>query len=86
MVREEVMEIYTVSQARDNLFNLIDYVAESHDLVSISGKRNKAFLISEDDYNAMKETMYLMSVPGMRESILEGHAEPLKDSASSLNW
>jgi antitoxin YefM len=80
------MEIYTASQARENLYNLIDHVAEIHDFACITGKRNNAILLSEKDFNAMQETLYLLSVPGMRESIQKGRKESVKKCSDKLDW
>lgn len=59
----------TATEARSNLYRLIDETAESHQPIVITGKRNKAVLVSEEDWSAIH---YLLSVPGMRESIREG--------------
>lgn len=50
----------------------------------ISGKRANAVLISADDWSAIQETLYLLAVPGMRESIKQGMAEPLAKSAKKI--
>ncbi|MDZ4098167.1 MAG: type II toxin-antitoxin system Phd/YefM family antitoxin, partial [Methylophilaceae bacterium] len=76
----------TASEARANLYRLIDQTAESHEPIIISGKRKNAVLISADDWSAIQETLYLLAVPGMRESIKAGMAEPLAESAKELNW
>ena len=80
------MAIVNVTTARANLYNLIDELERSHEPVIISGKRNNAVLISEDDWNAIQETLYLCSIPGMRESIIEASKEPLEDSVKELDW
>jgi len=66
------MSTLTASEARANLYRLIDEAAESHIPIRITGKRNSAVLVSESDWASVQETMYLLSVPGMRESIKEG--------------
>lgn len=76
----------TASQARASLYRLIDQTSESHQPIVISGKRSSAVLISADDWAAIQETLYLLSIPGMRESIKKGMAEPLDKSAKGLNW
>ncbi|ALO38238.1 type II toxin-antitoxin system Phd/YefM family antitoxin [Alcaligenes faecalis] len=76
----------TATEARANLYRLIDQTAESHQPIRIAGKRSSAVLISEADWEAIQETLYLSSIPGMRESIKEGMAEPLEDSATELDW
>lgn len=76
----------TATEARANLYRLIDQTAESHQPIRIAGKRTSAVLISETDWDAIQETLYLASVPGMRESIKEGMAEPLEKSTKELDW
>jgi len=78
--------LVTASQARAGLYRLIDETAESHQPIMISGKRSNAVLVSADDWQAIQETLYLLSVPGMRESIKKGMAEPLSKSAKRLIW
>ena len=80
------MPTITASEARANLYRLIDEAAASHQPVLISGKRNKAVLIAEEDWQAVQETLFLLSVPGMRESIREGMAEPIEKSSEDLEW
>ena len=80
------MNALSASEARANLYRLMDETAASHKPVMITGKRNNAVLIAEDDWSAIQETLYLLSVPGMRESIKSGMAEPLDKSAKALKW
>lgn len=80
------MPTLTASEARANLYRLIDETTESHQPVVISGKRSSAVLISAEDWNAIQETLHLLAVPGMRESIKAGMAEPLTKSAKELKW
>ena len=80
------MTILSASEVRANLYRLIDQTAESHEPIFISGKRTDAVLISADDWKAIQETLFLLAVPGMRESIKEGMIEPLGDSAKELDW
>ena len=80
------MPTLTASEARANLYRLMDQTAESHEPVIISGKRNDAVLVSAEDWQAIQETLHLLSVPGMRESIREGLAESVNDCAQELDW
>jgi len=80
------MTAITVTQARRNLFNLVDEVAESHEPVQISGKRTSAVLISEEDWRSVQETLYLCGIPGMRESIQEGLSTPVEECDTELEW
>lgn len=80
------MHILTASEARANLYRLIDEAADSHEPIVISGKRSSAVLLSTADWSAIQETLYLLAVPGMRESIKAAMAEPLAKSAKELEW
>lgn len=81
-----IMDVINATAARTNLYNLIDQTKEFHEPIMISGKRNNAVLVSEDDWNSIQETLYLCSIPGMRESILDASKEPLEESAKELDW
>ena len=70
------MTTITATEARKLLYKLLDEVAESHEPIQITGRRSNAVLIAEDDWRAVQETLYLTSVPGMRESIIEGMKTP----------
>jgi PHD/YefM family antitoxin component YafN of YafNO toxin-antitoxin module len=65
---------------------LLDKTAQSHEPIQITGKRNNAVLLAEDDWRAIKETLYLLSVPGMRESIRKGLKTSLKECDKELKW
>jgi prevent-host-death family protein len=80
------MTTITASEARAGLYRLIDQAAESHKPITISGKRANAVLISEEDWSAIQETLYLMAIPGMRESIKDAMAEPLVKNKRVLKW
>ena len=80
------MTTLNVTEARANLYKLIDDTTVNHEPVVITGKRGNAILIAEDDWNAINETLHLLSVPGMRESILEGMQESTDSAATELNW
>jgi prevent-host-death family protein len=80
------MTTLTASQARAELYKLLDKVAVSHEPIQITGKRNNAVLISEEDWSAIKETLYLLSIPKMRESIKKGLKAPLKECSREVEW
>ena len=80
------MTTLTASEARAQLYRLMDQAADSHQPIHIAGKRTNAVLIAAEDWQAIQETLHLLSVPGMRESIKEGMAEPLDQSAEELDW
>lgn len=80
------MTSITATAARKQLYSLLDDLAESHEPVQIAGKRHSAVLVTEADWRAVQETLYLTSVPGMRESILSGLKTPVEKCAKELDW
>jgi antitoxin YefM len=80
------MPVLTASEARANLYRLIDQAAESHEPIVIAGKRASAVLVSTEDWQALQETMHLLSIPGMRKSIRDAMAEPLAKSSKEPGW
>lgn len=80
------MTSMTATQARSKLFRLLDIAAQSHEPIQITGKRTNAILIAEEDWRAMQETLYLLSIPGMRQAIRSGLKTPLSKCAPKLNW
>ena len=80
------MTVLTASEARANLYRLIDETASSHEPITITGKRHNAVLVDEQDWRAIQETLYLLSIPGMRESIKAGMNEPVAECAEDIGW
>ena len=80
------MKTLSATEARKCLYSLVDDVAESHDPIQIVGKRHSAVLISEDDWRAIQETLYLTSIPAMRESIQDGIKCPVEECDEELEW
>jgi antitoxin YefM len=80
------MTTFSASEARKRLYNLVDEIKETHQPVQIVGKRNSAVLVAEEDWRAIQETLYLLSIPGMRESIREGLATPIEDTDEEPGW
>ncbi len=80
------MPILSATEARTKLYRLIDQASLSHEPIIITGKRGNAVLISEDDWLSIQETMYLLNIPGMRESICEGLATPIENCKEELDW
>lgn len=80
------MTTLNATDARAKLYHLIDETTETHQPIVITGKRGNAVLISEADWNSINETLHLLSVPGMRESIREGMETDLKDCDKDLDW
>ena len=80
------MTTLNATEARSKLYSLIDETAMSHQPIVIKGKRSNAILISEEDWNAINETLYLISIPGMRESIVEGMQTGMDKCDKDLDW
>ena len=80
------MSILNATEARSKLYSLIDEAAETHQPIVITGKRGNAVLVSEDDWNAIAETLHLLSVSGMRESIINGMNQDLSECSKELDW
>ena len=80
------MTTLNATEARSKLYSLIDEAAQTHKPITITGKRGNAVLPAEEDWNAVNETLYLVSIPGMRESIREGMESSLEDCESKLDW
>jgi len=81
-----IMTTISATKARDSLYRLIDEANESHTPIQITGKRGNAVLLSEDDWKAIEETLYLSSVHGMIDSIKEARNEKLENSTEELDW
>ncbi len=80
------MTTITASEARANLYRLIDDTSSSHEPILITGKRANAVLLSEQDWCSIQETLFLLSVPSMRESIAEGLNIPPDECSKELDW
>ncbi len=80
------MKSITATKARQSLYRLLDEVAVSSEAIQITGKRVNAILLSEDDWRALQETVHLLSIPNMRESIRKGLATKLEDCVEELDW
>jgi len=80
------MTTLNATDARSKLYKLIDETASTHEPILITGKRSNAVLLAESDWKAINETLHLLSIPGMRESIKEGMAEKISDSSKELDW
>lgn len=80
------MTTLNATEARSNLYRLIDETAQTHRPITITGKRGNAVLLAEQDWNAINETLHLVSIPGMRESIRQGLETRLEDCETELDW
>ena len=80
------MQTISATEARSKIYQLLDDAAASHEPVQITGKRCNAVLVSEGDWRAIQETLYLSSIPGMRESIISGISTPVAECDDKLDW
>ena len=80
------MPTLTATEARSKLYRLIDEAASSHEPIVITGKRGSAVLISEDDWRAIQETLFLLNIPKMRESVQQGIATPIEECSEEIEW
>ena len=80
------MTTVSATEARSKLYKLLDQARETSEPILITGKRGNGVLVSEDDWRAIQETLHLLSIPGMRESIREGMAEPIDECAEEPGW
>ena len=80
------MTTLNATEARSNLYSLIDEASNTHKPIRITGKRSNAVLLSEEDWNAINETLFLVSIPGMRNSIIEGMDSKLDECEKDIGW
>ena len=80
------MSSINITNARKNLYKLVEKLSDTHEPVHITGKNNSAVLVAEEDWRSIEETLYLLSIPGMRDSIIKGMKEPIEKSATKLEW
>ncbi len=80
------MKTLNATEARKILYRLLDEVAVTNEPVQITGRRASAVLVAEDDWRAIQETLVLLSIPGMRESIRDGLETRLEDCVEELDW
>ncbi|HEY5548152.1 MAG TPA: type II toxin-antitoxin system Phd/YefM family antitoxin [Coriobacteriia bacterium] len=76
----------TATEARKSLYKLVEDVSGTHEPIQITGKRGNAVLVGEDDWRAVQETLHLVSIPGVRESVIEGMNAPLDECRDGLDW
>ena len=79
-------KVMTVSQARTNIYKIMDETAETHQPIMITGKRNNVVMLSEEDWNAIEETLFLNSIPGMATSIKEAMDAPNSEFSDDIEW
>ncbi len=79
-------KVMSATKARADIFNLIDETAISHEPVVITSKRYNVVMVAQEDWNAIQETLHLLSIPNMRESIIEGMNTSLEECSEDLEW
>lgn len=80
------MKTLSTTEARKNIYKLIDQANDTHEPIYITGKKNNAVIVGEEDWRNIQETLYLTAIPGMRESIIEGMKTPISETAKMLEW
>ena len=80
------MKTVSITQARNNLYKLLDEAIISSEQIEILGKRGNGILISKQDWSSIQETLYLLSIPGMRESLIEGKNTPIDECTEDIGW
>lgn len=81
-----IQTVFTPTEARSKLYQLINEVGDTHNPVYIHGKHKSAVLIAAEDWRSIEETLYLLSIPGMRESIIEGINTPVEKCSKKIKW
>lgn len=79
------MKTITATSARSDLYRIIDSAQSTHEPIQITGKRGNAVLVAEDDWRAIQETIYLLGIPGMRDSIIQGMSEDIDDCSEEID-
>ena len=79
-------KVMTVSQVRANIYKIMDETAATHQPIMITGKRNNVVMLSEEDWNAIEETLFLNSIPGMATSIKEAMDAPNSEFSEDIEW
>lgn len=80
------MSIMNITSARKDLYKIVESVNKTHEPIHITGKSGSAVLVGEEDWRNIEETLFLLSIPGMRDSIVEGMETPIEELDSKLDW
>lgn len=80
------MKTVNVTEARKEIYHLISSVVGSHQPVQITGKAGSVVMLSEADWSAIQETLYLDSIPGMGDSIIKGMKATKEECSTELKW
>jgi len=79
-------KVMSVSQVRADIYNVMDETAQTHEPILITGKRNNVVMISQEDWNAIEETLYLNNIPNMVSSIQEAMNAPDSEFSETVEW
>jgi len=79
-------KVMSVSEVRANIYNVMDETAQTHEPILITGKRNNVVMVSQEDWNAIEETLYLNSIPNMTSSIKEAMEEDDSEFSQNIEW
>ena len=80
------MSSINITNARKELYKMVESVNKSHEPIHITGKNSSAVLVGEDDWRSIEETLYLLAIPGMRDSIVDGMKVPIEELDKNLDW
>ena len=80
------MPVLNVKNVKENLDTILETIQDTYEPLIIAGEKHSAVLISEDVWRSIEETLYLSSIPGMKESIINGMKEKIEDCASTIEW
>lgn len=79
-------KVMSVSQVRADIYNVMDETAQTHEPILITGKRNNVVMLSQEDWNAIEETLYLNNIPNMVSSIQESMNAPDSEFSETIEW
>jgi prevent-host-death family protein len=79
-------KVMSVSQVRADIYNVMDETAQTHEPILITGKRNNVVMLSQEDWNAIEETLYLNSIPNMASSIQESMSADDSEFSEDIEW
>jgi prevent-host-death family protein len=82
------MKSVPITKARQDIFNIIEQTIVNSEPIQITSKKGDVVMVSLEDWSAIQETLYLLGIPGMRESILNGAKEPTSEckSLEDIGW
>lgn len=80
------MRTIPITQARQNLYKVLDETIMNSEPIEILGKRGNGILLSKEDWNSIQETLFLLSITGMREKLIEGRNTPIEDCTEDIGW